>query len=38
MTPEQRAAFRQPCVKTYAEVKPADGDFRRLLDLRLCSK
>jgi hypothetical protein len=36
MTPEQRTAFRQPCVRTFAEVKPADGDFRRLLDLRAC--
>jgi hypothetical protein len=38
MTPEQRTAFRQPCVRTFAEVKPADGDFRRLLDLHLCRK
>jgi hypothetical protein len=38
MTPAQRAAFRQACVHTFAEVKPADGDFRRLLDLRPCHK
>jgi hypothetical protein len=38
MTPEQRTAFRQSCVRTFAEVKPADGDFRRLLDLRSCRK
>jgi hypothetical protein len=38
MTPGQRSAFRQSCVHTFAEVKPADGDFRRLLDLRPCHK
>ena len=38
MTPGQRSAFRQSCVHTFAEVKPADGDFRRLLDLRPCRK
>lgn len=38
MTPAQRSAFRQPCVHTFAEVKPADGNFRRLLDLRACRK
>jgi hypothetical protein len=36
MTSDQHAAFQQPCVKTFAQQVPADGDFRRLLDVRTC--
>jgi len=36
MTSEQHTAFQQPCVKTFAQQVPVDGDFRRLLDVRSC--
>jgi hypothetical protein len=36
MTSEQRTDFQQPCVKTFAQQVPDDGNFRRLLDVRAC--
>jgi hypothetical protein len=36
LTPEQRAAYQQPCIHLMRQVKEPDGDYRRLLDIQQC--
>ena len=38
LQPEQRAAFKQPCVETYARYRLDEVRFRWLLDVRNCGK
>ena len=38
LQPEQRAAFKQPCVQVYARYRLDDVHFRWLLDVRGCEK
>lgn len=36
MSPEQRRAFQQPCVKLVSEQRDELGDFRRLFNVQTC--
>ncbi len=38
LTPPQKEAFQNPCVKLLAEKITDDRDFRRILDIRKCGK